>query len=403
MAESGPDNQSSASGSPVAEFGANEWLVDEMFERYQEDPQSVDSAWLAYFEGRSEDTSDASDGGSNGSGPAAKKSAPATKSSGSTAREARHEAGLRPRRSGVRVGRQGSGHEGGQLLGGLVVDEDVVGQVGPGHEGRRSGEAGGGQGVGGQAGVASSPPRSRRRCRRRPRPLPRRTPATSRKLTVLRGAPMRTAQNMDISLTVPTATSVRTVPVKLLWDNRIVINNHLARARGGKVSFTHVIGYALVKALRSMPEMNNGFDIIDGKPNLIQPAHINLGLAIDLPKEDGTRQLLVPSIKGAETMDFAEFWTAYEELIRKARGGKLGVIGLPGHHHQPDQPRHHRHQPLGAAPDEGPGLHPRRRLDGLPAGVPGRLRGDPHPQRGQQGDDADLDVRPPGHPGRAVG
>src|SRR6185312_5905869 len=140
--------------------------------------------------------------------------------------------------------------------------------------------------------------------------------------TVLKGAPARTVANMDASLSVPTATSVRSVPVKLLWDNRIVINNHLARARGGKVSFTHIIGYALVKALKAMPEMNVGFEVRDGKPNLITPAHINLGLAIDLPKDDGTRQLLVPSIKAAETMDFAHFWTAYEEMVKKARGGK---------------------------------------------------------------------------------
>jgi len=148
--------------------------------------------------------------------------------------------------------------------------------------------------------------------------------------TVLRGAPMRTVQNMDISLTVPTATSVRSVPVKLLWDNRVVINNHLARARGGKVSFTHVIGYALVKAIKAMPAMNNGFDVIDGKPNLIEPAHINMGLAIDLAKPDGTRQLLVPSIKAAETMDFAGFWTAYEDLVRKARNNKLEVSDFQG-------------------------------------------------------------------------
>jgi 2-oxoglutarate dehydrogenase E1 component len=126
--------------------------------------------------------------------------------------------------------------------------------------------------------------------------------------TVLRGAPARTVQNMDASLTVPTATSVRQVPVKLLWDNRIVINNHLARARGGKVSFTHLIGFALVKALKSMPEMNVGYDVVDGKPNLVTPAHINLGLAIDLPRPDGTRQLLVPSIKATESMSFAHFW-----------------------------------------------------------------------------------------------
>ena len=120
------------------------------------------------------------------------------------------------------------------------------------------------------------------------------------------------------------------MPVKLLWDNRTVINNHLARARGGKVSFTHLIGYALVKALRSMPEMNVGFAVVDGKPNLITPSHINLGLAIDMKKPDGTRQLLVPSIKGAEAMDFAGFWTAYEDVVRKARDNKLTVADFQG-------------------------------------------------------------------------
>jgi 2-oxoglutarate dehydrogenase E1 component len=148
--------------------------------------------------------------------------------------------------------------------------------------------------------------------------------------TVLRGAPARTAANMDASLTVPTATSVRAVPVKLLWDNRTVINNHLARARGGKVSFTHLIGYALVQAVKAMPSMNVGYDVIDGKPNLITPAHINLGLAIDIPKPDGSRQLLVPSIKGAESMDFASFWAAYEDLVKKARDNKLTVEDFQG-------------------------------------------------------------------------
>ena len=96
---------------------------------------------------------------------------------------------------------------------------------------------------------------------------------------------------METSLTVPTATSVRAVPAKLLIDNRVVINNHLHRSRGGKVSFTHIIGYALVKALGHMPEMNNGFTEEDGKPALVIPGHVNLGLAIDLAKPDGTRQL----------------------------------------------------------------------------------------------------------------
>ncbi|HYN29759.1 MAG TPA: multifunctional oxoglutarate decarboxylase/oxoglutarate dehydrogenase thiamine pyrophosphate-binding subunit/dihydrolipoyllysine-residue succinyltransferase subunit, partial [Dermatophilaceae bacterium] len=147
----------------------------------------------------------------------------------------------------------------------------------------------------------------------------------------LRGTSARVVTNMESSLEVPTATSVRAVPAKLLIDNRIVVNNHLARSRGGKVSFTHVIGYALVKALGAMPEMNQGFDHDEkGKPVLVRPAHVNLGLAIDLAKPDGTRQLVVPSIKAAETMDFAHFWTAYEDMVKKARAGRLTVEDFQG-------------------------------------------------------------------------
>ena len=201
---------------------------------------------------------------------------------------------------------------------------------------------------------------------------------------------------------MPTATSVRTVPVKLLWDNRIVINNHLARARGGKVSFTHVIGYALVKALKAMPEMNNGFDVVDGKPNLVKPAHINLGLAIDLPKPDGTRQLLVPSIKAAETMDFARFWTAYEEIVRKARDNKLAVADFQGTTISLTNPgtigTNHSVPRLmkGQGAIIGVGS-----MD-YPPEYQGASEETLDPQRGQQDHDADLDVRPPGHPGRAV-
>lgn len=129
---------------------------------------------------------------------------------------------------------------------------------------------------------------------------------------------------------VPTATSVRAVPAKLLVDNRIVINNHLSRGRGGKVSFTHLIGYAVVKALKLLPEMNHAYTEVDGKPVLLKPEHINLGLAIDVAKSDGTRQLLVPSIKATENLDFRQFWVAYEDVVRKARAGKLGVDDFSG-------------------------------------------------------------------------
>jgi 2-oxoglutarate decarboxylase len=146
----------------------------------------------------------------------------------------------------------------------------------------------------------------------------------------LRGAAAAIAKNMDVSLTIPTATSVRAVPAKLLFDNRIVINNHLRRTRGGKVSFTHLIGYALIRALRDFPNMNRHYTEVNGKPGIATPEHVNLGLAIDLPAKDGGRTLVVASIKNCEGMTFTRFWQSYEEIIRKARNGALTTEDFAG-------------------------------------------------------------------------
>ncbi|WP_442853307.1 multifunctional oxoglutarate decarboxylase/oxoglutarate dehydrogenase thiamine pyrophosphate-binding subunit/dihydrolipoyllysine-residue succinyltransferase subunit, partial [Arthrobacter sp. H14] len=150
------------------------------------------------------------------------------------------------------------------------------------------------------------------------------------KRTPLRGPAKAIATNMDASLSVPTATSVRAVPAKLLIDNRVVINSNLARARGGKVSFTHVIGYAIIRALAQFPSQNVYYEEVDGKPTAVQPAHVNFGLAIDMPKPDGSRLLVVPNIKKAETMNFSEFWNAYEVLVKKARDNKLTAEDYAG-------------------------------------------------------------------------
>ncbi|WP_239028436.1 multifunctional oxoglutarate decarboxylase/oxoglutarate dehydrogenase thiamine pyrophosphate-binding subunit/dihydrolipoyllysine-residue succinyltransferase subunit [Pseudonocardia acidicola] len=149
-------------------------------------------------------------------------------------------------------------------------------------------------------------------------------------VTALRGAANAVVKNMNASLTVPTATSVRAVPAKLLADNRVVINNQLKRTRGGKISFTHLIGYAVVKALAGFPVMNRHFLETDGKPSVVQPDHVNLGLAIDLPGRNGQRSLVVVSIKGCEAMTFAQFWSAYEDMVRKARSGSLTAEDFAG-------------------------------------------------------------------------
>ncbi|HEX5095559.1 MAG TPA: 2-oxo acid dehydrogenase subunit E2, partial [Acidimicrobiia bacterium] len=146
----------------------------------------------------------------------------------------------------------------------------------------------------------------------------------------LRGAAARIVANMEASLGVPTATSVRSVPAKLLEVNRQILNNHLQRTRGGKVSFTHLIGFAVLRALRIVPNMNSSFGVVDGTPSVVRHEHVNLGLAIDLQKDDGSRTLLVPNIKSADTLDFAAFHAQYEELIRKARTNKLAVDDFAG-------------------------------------------------------------------------
>jgi 2-oxoglutarate dehydrogenase E1 component len=147
---------------------------------------------------------------------------------------------------------------------------------------------------------------------------------------ILRGAAARIVSNMEASLGVPTATSVRTVPAKLLEINRQILNNQLARSGGGKVSFTHIIGFAVLRALRDVPAMNSGFGVTDGKPSVVRHQHVNLGIAIDLSKSDGTRTLLVPNIKGADTLDFFQFHTAYEDVLRRVRDNKITVDDFAG-------------------------------------------------------------------------
>ena len=146
----------------------------------------------------------------------------------------------------------------------------------------------------------------------------------------LRGAAARTVENMEASLGVPTATSVRVVPAKLLEVNRQILNNQLARTGAGKVSFTHLIAYAVLRALDDFPGLNSAYATEDGKPVVVRHQHVNLGLAVDVQRRDGTHSLLVPCVKEAETLDFAAFWHAYEALIVKVRSGKISPDDFAG-------------------------------------------------------------------------
>ena len=266
----------SPQSSQLAGFGPNEWLVDELYQQYLADKDTVDRAWWDFFE-------DYVPG--DGPAPLAAAGAPAA-----PVAPAPPAAPGRPATPTA------------------PAPTTTPAPTTP---------------------VTTAPPTPTTPAATARTGEPPAAPAGS-DTTVLRGPAARVVVNMEASLAVPTATSVRAVPAKLLIDNRTDINAHLARGRGGKVSFTHLIGFAIVRALAALPDMNSAYTVVDGKPAVSHPAHVNLGLAIDLPKPDGTRQLVVPSIKLADTMDFAQFWSAYEDVVRRARANKLTVNDFAG-------------------------------------------------------------------------
>lgn len=146
----------------------------------------------------------------------------------------------------------------------------------------------------------------------------------------IRGGALKIVENMETSLGVPTATSQRRVPVKVLDENRRIINKYLAETGRGKASYTHLVAWALVQALKDYPQLNDGFEVVDGNPVRVRRPDVNLGIAIDLEKKDGTRTLLVPNIKRANTMRFSEFLEAYDDRVKRARTGKLQVADFQG-------------------------------------------------------------------------
>lgn len=270
--------QQTSQENPLAGFGPNEWIVEEMYQRFLTDPTSVDPAWHDFFA----DYRPTPGPGETRDGEPVAKPEP----DGRPASSAAPPAATPERKSGST-------------------------KAAPSRPAPSKPAA---------AKPAATKPAATKPAAAKPAAAP---TSSGPQTAPLRGVAAKIVQNMDASLSVPTATSVRAVPAKLLVDNRIVINNHLARGRGGKVSFTHLVGYALVRALAMHPEMNNSFAVVDGKPALVRPEHINLGIAIDLVKPDGSRNLVVPSIKACEQLDFRQFWQAYEDVVRRARKNEL--------------------------------------------------------------------------------
>jgi 2-oxoglutarate dehydrogenase E1 component len=160
-------------------------------------------------------------------------------------------------------------------------------------------------------------------------PLPPIPPGAS--LVPLRGPAAALIGYMEQSLQIPTATSFRSIAVDTLDARRKELNGALrAAGRGEKVSFTHLIAYAMVTSAREQPAITNSFRRDEsGAPARLAPG-IHLGLAVDAARKDGTRFLVVPVIRNADQLDFAAFRARYEELVAKARENKLVADDLVG-------------------------------------------------------------------------
>ena len=272
--------------STAAGFGANEWMVEEMRDAWLADPSSVTPQWRALFEGAEGAPAGAPDSGPQTTAPAAGGAAP---SASPASRPSPHRLST-------------------------AVQDVTRSDLPP------------------APASDAAPPTSpyAQRTARHHTSSPE-DDAGQDNDSRMKGAAARTAKNMEASLSIPTATSARAIPAKVLIENRAVINGHLLHTHGGKISFTHLIGWAVVEALAEMPSMNVSYTTdASGRPALHAPAHVAFGLAIDVPAPGGERRLLVPSIKKADLMDAAGFVAAYEDLVAKAREGRLEVDDFRG-------------------------------------------------------------------------
>ena len=155
-------------------------------------------------------------------------------------------------------------------------------------------------------------------------------PARAEEIQPLRGGALRIAENMEASLAVPTATSQRQVPIRLAEENRLLVNEYRAASDEPKISFTHLVAWAIVQALKRFARLNDAYDDSDGAPVRVKRDEIRFGLAVDVEKSDGSRTLLVPNIKAVEKMTFAGFAAASDDIVRRARSGKLQVSDFEG-------------------------------------------------------------------------
>ncbi|HKY30540.1 MAG TPA: multifunctional oxoglutarate decarboxylase/oxoglutarate dehydrogenase thiamine pyrophosphate-binding subunit/dihydrolipoyllysine-residue succinyltransferase subunit [Pyrinomonadaceae bacterium] len=275
------------------DFGPNATYVEGLLSRFRANPELVDESWRSYF------TDLLGDG--DGSAPSA-----AVAENGRAAAPSRETTAPPARETSAAPAADGFGKQQAEATA------------------KAQGDA---------SGTAAAVRAETTPAQKAPAPAPAQptaAPETDAEIIPIRGPALKIVENMEASLSVPTATSQRRVPVKLLDEHRRIINKYLAENDRGKASYTHLIAWAIVRALDEFPQLNDGFAMNDGQPVRLRRKSVNLGIAVDLEKKDGTRTLLVPNIKNANKLRFSEFLQAYDDVIKRARTGKLQISDFQG-------------------------------------------------------------------------
>lgn len=275
-------------------------FFDSILDDYQSSPGSVDAPWNRYFESLTAD-----------------ERAALSANAGERSRAAQDES--------LTAGPLVAPHRPGELWKEQAAETGVGGALARnGNSSGISSDNGSGNGHAAPGAAADVPPA------RSDAPAKQSVSVADGRTEPLRGVAGKIVENMVASLEIPTATTFRTIPVRALEENRKLLNATLEQRKKSKLTFTHLVGFALVRALEKHPALNHSYEAASTGHARRIPSGINFGLAIDLPKPDGTRSLVVPNIKNSGAKSFSEFVAAVDDVIARGRAGKLVAADFQG-------------------------------------------------------------------------
>ena len=162
-------------------------------------------------------------------------------------------------------------------------------------------------------------------------PVPEHQPVAGETLIPLRGAAARIAENMKASLSIPLATSQRVMPVKVIDENRRIINEHRAlhRQEQDLLHAHHRLGHR--EGASSNPDAES---CVRGNERRAVSRGARPGQHRHRGGRGGQgRRAVAQSARTSRmpaSLDFAQFVAAFDDIVARARSNKLTVQDFEG-------------------------------------------------------------------------